>query len=50
MVSESGIKTGRDIRDLKSAGFSSFLIGEHFMRAENPGDALKELIADATEN
>ncbi|MGA9768655.1 MAG: indole-3-glycerol phosphate synthase TrpC [Blastocatellia bacterium] len=50
MVSESGIKTGRDIRDLKSAGFSSFLIGEHFMRAENPGDALRELIADANES
>ena len=50
LVSESGIKTGDDIRNLKSAGFSSFLIGEHFMRAENPGDALKRLIADANES
>ncbi|HST19921.1 MAG TPA: indole-3-glycerol phosphate synthase TrpC [Blastocatellia bacterium] len=50
LVSESGIKTGEDIRNLKSAGFSSFLIGEHFMRAENPGDALGRLIADANES
>ncbi len=50
LVSESGIKTGEDIRSLKSAGFSSFLIGEHFMRAENPGDALRRLIADASES
>lgn len=50
LVSESGIKTGEDIRNLRSAGFSSFLIGEHFMRAENPGDALKRLIADADES
>ena len=46
LVSESGIRTGEDIRNLKSAGFSSFLIGEHFMRAENPGDALKQLADD----
>ena len=50
LVSESGIKTGEDIRNLKSAGFSSFLIGEHFMRAENPGDSLRRLIADANES
>ena len=50
LVSESGIKTGEDIRNLRSAGFSSFLIGEHFMRAENPGDALRRLIADANES
>ncbi len=50
LVSESGIKTGEDIRNLKSAGFSSFLIGEHFMRAQNPGDALRRLIADADES
>lgn len=50
LVSESGIRTGEDIRGLKSAGFSSFLIGEHFMRAENPGDALRRLIAEADES
>lgn len=48
VVSESGIHNGRDIRRLKSAGFSGFLVGEHLMRAGNPGDALAELIAEAS--
>jgi indole-3-glycerol phosphate synthase len=43
-VSESGINTRNDIEMLKAAGFSAFLIGEHLMRAENPGDALRSLI------
>jgi len=50
LVSESGIKSGDDIRRLKSAGFDGFLIGEHFMRAEDPGDALRRMIADACES
>ena len=50
LVSESGIKSGDDIRRLKSAGFHGFLIGEHFMRAEDPGDALRRMIADACES
>lgn len=47
LVSESGIKTGDDIRLLRDAGFNAFLVGEHFMRAEDPGVALRQLIADA---
>lgn len=43
LVSESGISAGEDIRLLQSAGFRAFLIGEHFMRAKHPSDALKEL-------
>jgi indole-3-glycerol phosphate synthase len=50
LVSESGIKSGDDIRRLKSAGFDGFLIGEHFMRAADPGDALRRMIADACES
>lgn len=48
LVSESGIHNGRDIRRLKPAGFSGFLVGEYLMRASNPGEALAELIAEAT--
>ncbi len=47
LVSESGIASGEDIRLLKSAGFDAFLIGEHFMRAADPGDALARLIAES---
>jgi len=47
LVSESGISTGEDIRRLSSAGFSVFLVGEHFMRADDPGGALAQLIEEA---
>jgi indole-3-glycerol phosphate synthase len=47
LVSESGIDTGSDIRRLRSAGFSAFLVGEHLMRAQHPGEALRRLIEEA---
>lgn len=45
LVSESGISTDRDIALLSSEGFNGFLIGEHFMRAAEPGEALKRLLS-----
>lgn len=45
LVSESGINSAREVRSLKSAGYHAFLIGEHFMRAADPGDALRGLVA-----
>lgn len=48
LISESGITTGTSIRQLRSAGFNAFLIGEHLMRAEDPGQALKRLIDEGT--
>lgn len=47
LVSESGINTSSDIQRLRRAGFNAFLIGEHLMRAQHPGEALKRLIEDA---
>jgi indole-3-glycerol phosphate synthase len=47
LVSESGIENGSDIRSLRSVGFNAFLVGEHLMRAPDPGAALRSLIADA---
>ncbi len=44
LVSESGINSEHDIRRLRSAGFSGFLVGEHLMRAHDPGHALRGLI------
>jgi indole-3-glycerol phosphate synthase len=46
-VAESGIHSGKDISRLRAAGYQAFLIGESLMRAEHPGKALEELIANA---
>src|SRR5207247_1154271 len=46
LVSESGIATGADVRKLRSAGFDAFLVGEHFMRVQDPGQALAQLLAE----
>ena len=43
-VSESGITSPETIQQLREAGFRGFLIGESFMRAADPGLALKEFI------
>lgn len=43
-VSESGISNPQTIRELRSAGFNGFLIGECFMKEESPGLALKQFI------
>lgn len=44
-ISESGISDIETIKDLKSYGFEGFLIGENFMKTENPGEAAKTFIA-----
>lgn len=43
-ISESGITTTDDINLLKSYGFQGFLIGENFMKTDNPGKSLKDFI------
>ena len=43
LVSESGIATGADIARLRAAGIDAFLVGETFMRANDPGAALQQL-------
>jgi indole-3-glycerol phosphate synthase len=47
-VSESGIRSGAEIRRLRDAGFDAFLVGEHLMGAAEPGAALEGLIAEAS--
>jgi indole-3-glycerol phosphate synthase len=46
-VAESGIRTAGDVRALRAAGYQAFLVGETLMRAEDPGNALQRLIAEA---
>ena len=43
-VSESGIKTAADIQRLRGLGYTAFLVGERFMSADDPGQALLELL------
>lgn len=42
-VSESGIHQPQDVAYLRAAGIHSFLVGEAFMRAPDPGASLREL-------
>ena len=44
LVTESGISTAEEILELKSLGFSGFLIGETFMRSGNPFEMLKSML------
>ena len=43
-ISESGISDPESIAQLRAAGFKGFLIGETFMKTEDPGNACKEFI------
>ena len=43
-VSESGISDPEKIKALHDVGFDGFLIGETFMKTENPGDTLQQFI------
>lgn len=44
LVSESGISDPQTVRALREVGFRGFLIGECFMRHQNPGQALADFI------
>lgn len=41
-ISESAISAPQTIKELKSAGFNGFLIGENFMKTGNPGQAMQD--------
>jgi indole-3-glycerol phosphate synthase len=43
-VAESGIRSSEDVARLRAAGYDALLVGESLMRADRPGDALRELI------
>jgi indole-3-glycerol phosphate synthase len=48
LITESGIGSRDDVRLMRSAGVHAFLVGEAFMRAGDPGQALAVLFASAT--
>ncbi|CAN4280711.1 indole-3-glycerol phosphate synthase TrpC [Pseudoxanthomonas sp. LjRoot125] len=43
LVTESGIVVPDDVAKMRAAGVNAFLVGETFMRAEEPGEALRQL-------
>ncbi len=44
VVSESGIRTPQDLAALARCGIHAVLVGETFMRAEHPGEALRSFL------
>ena len=45
LVTESGIQGKDDVKKMRDAGVNAFLVGEAFMRADDPGKALADLFA-----
>ena len=45
LITESGIQTPEDVRRMREAKVHAFLVGEAFMRADEPGEALAKLFA-----
>jgi len=43
-VSESGIRSARDIERLRTAGYQAFLVGEHLMKSADPAAAVRALL------
>ena len=45
-IAESGISKVETILQLKNAGFSGFLIGENFMKENDPGAAFEQFVQE----
>lgn len=45
-ISESGISSVEVIKDLKNYGYQGFLIGENFMKTNNPGESATRFITE----
>ncbi len=45
LVTESGILSSDDVKRMRDAQVNAFLVGEAFMRADEPGEALAKLFA-----
>ena len=45
VITESGILSSTNVRRMREHGVHAFLVGEAFMRADDPGTELKKLFA-----
>lgn len=48
MVGESGLRDGADLARLQKSGIHAFLVGEAFMTAPDPGEALRAMMGGAS--
>jgi len=46
VVTESGIHTPADVTRMRQHGVNTFLVGEAFMKADDPGEKLRELFGE----
>lgn len=46
LITESGITTPEDVKFMRNANVNAFLVGEAFMRADDPGVALEQLFGE----
>ena len=46
VVTESGIHTSEDVEAMRAHDVHAFLVGEAFMRADDPGTALQDLFGN----
>jgi indole-3-glycerol phosphate synthase len=46
LITESGILTSQDVELMRNNRINAFLVGEAFMRADDPGSRLKELFGE----
>ena len=45
VIAESAVRSADDMKILRDAGASGFLIGETLMRSADPGEKLRELLS-----
>ena len=45
VVTESGFSSAEQVSEMRRRGVQTFLIGEAFMRADDPGSALAEMFS-----
>jgi indole-3-glycerol phosphate synthase len=48
VVTESGIASAQDVARMRRRGVNAFLVGEAFMRAPDPGGALRAVFGEAS--